>query len=230
MCGRYGLFTPESELAERFAAEPRAPEPGPRYNLAPTQSGLVCRAPGPEERELTALRWGLIPFWSKDPRETARRYSMINVRADTITEKPAFKVAFRRRRCLVPADGFFEWQARPGGPKQPHWIRLRSGEPMALAGLWERWEGEIDGEPRAIESYTIVVGEPNELMAPIHNRMPVVVDPSDWALWLDPGITEPEPLLPLLRPYPAEAMEAVPVSRRVNSPENDDPALIEAVS
>jgi len=230
MCGRYGLQTPVNELARRLNAELALEDPGPRYNAAPTQILPVARQPDPERREVTGMEWGLVPFWAKDPRETRSKYSLINARAESVADKPAFKAAFRRRRALIPADGFYEWHQQGGDrPKQPYWIRLRSREPMFFAGLWERWEGEVDGEPKAIESFCIIVGEPNDLLASIHNRMPVVVDPADWALWLDPEVRDAEPLRPLLRPYPAEAMEAVPVSRRVNSPANDDPGLIEGM-
>ncbi|HKJ71154.1 MAG TPA: SOS response-associated peptidase [Gammaproteobacteria bacterium] len=228
MCGRYGLRTPVDELARRLNAELALADPGPRYNIAPTQTLPVCRQPDPERRELVGMEWGLVPFWARDPRETRAKYSLINARAESVADKPAFKAAFRRRRALVPADGFYEWK-QGDKPKQPYWIRRRDGNPLFFAGIWERWEGEVDGEVRALESYCIIVGEPNELLASIHNRMPVIVDEADWALWLDPGLTDPEPLRPLLAPYPAEALEAVPVSRRVNSPANDDAGLIEAV-
>ena len=228
MCGRYGLQTPVDELARRLNAELALDDPGPRYNAAPTQTLPVCRQPGAGGRELVGLEWGLVPFWAKDPKETRAKYHLINARAESVADKPAFKAAFRRRRALVPADGFYEWQQGGDGPKQPYWIRLKDGGPMFFAGLWEHWEGEIEGEPRTIESYCIIVGEPNPLLAGIHNRMPVIVDPGDWALWLDPEVGEEEVLRPLLAPYPAEAMEAVPVSRRVNNPKNDDPGLIEA--
>jgi putative SOS response-associated peptidase YedK len=229
MCGRYGLQTPVDELARRLNAELDLDDPGPRYNIAPTQALPVAREPEPGRRQLAAMEWGLVPFWAADPKETRSKYSLINARAESVADKPAFKAAFRRRRALVPADGFYEWK-QGDKPKQPYWIRLKSGEPMFFAGIWERWEGEIDGAPRTIDSYCIIVGEPNDLLAGIHNRMPVIVDPDDWALWLDPGVREPEPLQDLLAPYPAEAMEAVPVSRRVNSPANDDAGLIEAVA
>ncbi|MEF8792844.1 SOS response-associated peptidase [Thiohalorhabdus sp.] len=231
MCGRYGLQTPVDELARRLNAELALADPGPRYNAAPTQTLPVARQPEPGRRELIRMEWGLVPFWAKDPQETRSKYSLINARAESVADKPAFKAAFRRRRALIPADGFYEWQEQGGDrPKQPYWIRLRSGEPMFFAGLWEGWEGEINGEPKVIESYCIIVGEPNELLASIHNRMPVVLGPADWGLWLDPEVRDPQPLSSLLAPYPAEAMEAVRVSRRVNSPANDDPGLIEAMA
>ncbi|KPV39028.1 hypothetical protein AN478_11935 [Thiohalorhabdus denitrificans] len=230
MCGRYGLFTPQEDLAELLRARIRDRAWEGSYNLAPTQKGLVCREAEPGERELVGLEWGLIPFWAKDPGETRSKYSLINARAESVAEKPAFRAAFRRRRCLVPADGFYEWHAVEGGPKQPYWIRLKSGEPMTFAGLWERWEGEVEGQPRVLESYTIIMGEPNELLGRIHNRMPVVLGSGDRDLWLDPGVGDPEALRGLLRPYPAEEMEAHPVSRGVNNPRNDGPELLEEVA
>ncbi|MFP4561593.1 MAG: SOS response-associated peptidase [Thiohalorhabdus sp.] len=230
MCGRYGLFTPQEDLAELLRARIRDRAWEGSYNLAPTQRGLVCREDEPGERELVGLEWGLIPFWAKDPGETRSRYSLINARAESVGEKPAFRAAFRRRRCLVPADGFYEWQAAEGGPKRPYWIRLKSGEPMTFAGLWERWEGEVEGQQEVVESYTIIVGAPNELLGRIHNRMPVVLGPGDRDLWLDPGVREADALQGLLRPYPAEEMEAHPVSRRVNNPRNDGPDLVEEVA
>lgn len=226
MCGRYGLQTPVDELARRLNAELNLADPGPRYNVAPTQTLPVCRQPEPGARELVPMEWGLVPSWARDPRETRAKYSLINARAESVADKPAFRTAFRRRRALVPADGFYEWR-QGGTPKQPYWIRLASREPLFFAGIWERWEGEIEGESRAIDSYCIIVGEPNELLAGIHNRMPVILAPADWALWLDPKVADPEALRPLLAPFPAAAMEAVPVSRRVNSPANDDPGLVE---
>jgi len=225
MCGRFGLFTPESELARELAAEVRAPDPGPRFNIAPTQEVLACRATAPDQRELVALRWGLVPFWSDGPDSA---YRMINARAETAADKPAFRAAFRRRRCLIPADGFYEWQSRgPGQPKQPYWFTLAGGGPMAFAGLWEHWE---DGEGGVVESCTILVGPPNERIRPVHDRMPIILPPRDWSLWLDPGVSDPAVLRPLLAPFPAEAMAAAPVSRRVNNPGNEGPELIAPVA
>ncbi|MFA9462362.1 SOS response-associated peptidase [Thiohalorhabdus sp. Cl-TMA] len=228
MCGRYGLFTPEEDLAELFRARIRDTDWRPSYNLAPSQTGMVCREPEAGQRELSALEWGLIPFWAKDPRETRSKYSLINARAESVAEKASFKAAFKYRRCLIPADGFYEWHTEGTGPKQPYWIRFRSGNPMSFAGLWERWEGTLDGERRTLETYTIIVGPPNELLGRIHYRMPVILGQEDWDIWLDPGMKETEALRQLLQPYPADGMEAYPVSRRVNNPKNDQPELLEA--
>ncbi len=216
MCGRFTLRTPAHRLAEAFGVGDLSNLP-PRYNIAPTQDAAVVR-PGPEgeARELVMLRWGLVPSWSYGP----SAYSMINARAETVATKPAFRAAFRHRRCLVPADGFYEWQKVDGG-KQPYLVELASGEPFAFAGLWEHWEG---GE--VIESFTIVVTEANELLRPIHERMPVILDPPDYNLWLEAGTAVARAAEDLLRPYPADRMAARPVSRRVNNPRYDDPECV----
>ncbi|MFQ5400516.1 MAG: SOS response-associated peptidase [Anaerolineae bacterium] len=222
MCGRFVLFTPGETLFQLFGVEASA-MPGqilnPRYNIAPTQPVAAVRlAPDSGRREFTFFRWGLIPSWAKDLKIGAR---LINARAETVSEKPSFRAAFKRRRCLIPADGFFEWQ-RLSSRKQPVYVYARDGRPFAFAGLWETWHS-ADGD--RIHSCTILTTEPNELVAPIHNRMPVIIEPPDYALWLDPG-PNPELARHLLRPYPAEKMVAYPVSTRVNSPRNDDPRCI----
>jgi putative SOS response-associated peptidase YedK len=223
MCGRFTLTDPDQDLAEQFDL-PEIPALEPRYNIAPTQAVAAVRvAAGGAVRELVLLRWGLIPFWAKDPEIGAR---LINARSETVAEKPAFRDAFKRRRCLVVADGFYEWQKQQG-KKQPFYIRLRAGQPFAFAGLWERWRG---AEESIVESCTLLTTSPNGLMQPLHNRMPVILQPRDYELWLDPGVVRAELLQPLLVPYPAEEMEAYPVSRRVNSPDNDDPRCIEPLA
>jgi putative SOS response-associated peptidase YedK len=220
MCGRFTLTDPDQKLAVQFNL-PEVPDLQPRYNVAPTQPVAAVRVAGQSAaRELTLLHWGLIPFWAKDPRVGER---LINARVETAAEKPAFRAAFRRRRCLVLADGFYEWQ-KVEGKKQPYYIRMRSREPFAFAGLWELWEG-ADGS--VVESCTLLTTEPNDLMRPIHNRMPVILQPKNYELWLDPGIQQPEQLQPVLLPYPSNEMVAYPVSRWVNSPDNDDPRCIE---
>jgi putative SOS response-associated peptidase YedK len=223
MCGRFALIAPDQDLAVQFDL-PTVPTLAPRYNIAPTQPVAVVRSTaGAAARELAVLHWGLVPFWAEDPKIGAR---MINARAETAAEKPAFRAAFRRRRCLVPADGFYEWQKLNGG-KQPFFIRLQDGRPFAFAGLWEHWQGPEDA---VLESCTLLTTGPNELMQALHNRMPVILPPQDYALWLDPQVGQVERLQPLLRPYPAAEMIAYPVSRRVNSPENDDRLCIEPLS
>jgi putative SOS response-associated peptidase YedK len=223
MCGRFTLTDPDPEVAVQFGlAEMPALEP--RYNIAPTQPVAAVRVVAEAAaRELVLLRWGLIPFWAKDPEIGAR---LINARAETVAEKPAFRDAFKRRRCLVVADGFYEWQKQEG-KKQPFYIRLRAGRPFAFAGLWERWRA---ADASIVESCTLLTTGPNELMRPLHNRMPVILRPGDYELWLDPAVGQAELLQPLLVPYPAEEMEAYPVSRRVNSPDNDDPACVEPLA
>jgi len=198
----------------------------PRFNIAPTQPVAVVRcSPGESnpDRELVWLRWGLIPSWAKDPAIGSR---MINARAETAAQKPAYRAAFRRRRCLVVADGFYEWE-RTGRPRQPHFIRMQDDQPFAFAGLWESWQGPDDGP---IESCTLLTTEPNELVEPIHNRMPVILPPDDYDQWLDPSVQRPEPLAPLLRPFPSDQMIAYPVSTYVNSPTRDDPRCIERLA
>ncbi len=187
------------------------------YNAAPTQLLPVIRIGADGDRELATLRWGLIPMWAKDPKIA---YSTINARAETVAEKPAFRTAFKKRRCLVPADGFYEWQATGDG-KQPYRITMKDGEPFAMAGLWERWDkGE---EP--LESFTIIVTSGNSLIKPIHDRMPVILDPDTWDHWL----TAADTAIPmaLLQSYPAKKMAAYKISTRVNSPKNNDAEVIE---
>ena len=225
MCGRFTLSDPD---ADRLAAQFDLPAPPaalrPRYNIAPTQEIAAVRlTAGGAGRELALLRWGLIPAWARDPGIGVR---LINARAETAAEKPSFRAAFRRRRCLIVADGFYEWQKRPGG-KRPYYVRLRGGRLFAFAGLWERWTGPDGG---VIESCTLLTTTPNALLRPIHNRMPVILHPDDYALWLDPTVDDRRRLQPLLRPYPAAEMEAYPVSRRVNAPRYDDPRCIEPLA
>ncbi len=219
MCGRFALMTPTEQLAMQFSLPETAvsalPPAVPRYNIAPTQPIAAIRLDQAGERDLTFFRWGLIPSWAKDIKIGSR---MINARSETVAEKPSFRAAFKRRRCLIPADGFYEWQKRNGG-KQPMFIHPAEGEerPFALAGLWELWR---DADGGTLQSCTILTTSPNELMAPIHNRMPVIIEPEDYDLWLDPE-PNPEQGLHLLRPYPAEKMAAYPVSTLVNNPRND---------
>ncbi|HEX2036155.1 MAG TPA: SOS response-associated peptidase [Chloroflexota bacterium] len=229
MCGRYTLTVDLRDIAERFgvAADQEAPagaDPalaaGPRYNIAPTQLVITVAANG--ARHVEPMRWGLIPSWAKDPKIGSR---LINARAETLAEKPAFRSALRRRRCLLPSDSFYEWATVPGSKaKRPMRVRLKSGEVYAFAGLWDEWTPP-EGGP-AVRSCTIVTTEPNELMATFHHRMPVILSPQAEAAWLDPRISDPSQLVPLLRPYPADLMEAYPVSPAVNSIANDSAQLI----
>jgi len=220
MCGRFTLFDSADSVAERFGL-PDTPSFSPRYNIAPSQMVAAVRIPpGAGERELVTLRWGLVPSWAKDPAIGNR---MINARAETVADKPAFRSAIRRRRCLVPADGFYEWK-RVNGRKQPYYIRLEDGAIFAFAGLWESWAGP---EHAAVESCTILTTVPNDLLRPVHDRMPVILSPRDYALWLSPAVQDPEALATLFHPYPPEEMIVFPVGTAVNNPKADTPALIE---
>jgi putative SOS response-associated peptidase YedK len=218
MCGRFTLRTRLAELLDAFLiGEQNLPPFLPRYNIAPSQPVFAVREkPGGASpvREAVALRWGLIPSWASDPAIGNR---LINARGETVAEKPAFRTALRRRRCLVVADGFYEWKAE-GKLKQPYFIHFRDDRPFAFAGLWESWEG--NDHPR-IETCTIITTEANDLMRPIHDRMPVILPPNDNARWLAPIEQEAEVLLPLLSPYVGDDLEACPVNRLVNSPAHD---------
>jgi putative SOS response-associated peptidase YedK len=231
MCGRFTLRTPATVLIEHFDLDVRGdrqlPLFGARYNIAPTQDVLVVRADASDARRTAGmLRWGLLPSWSKGAAGAGP--PMINARAETLAERPAFRTALRSRRCLVPADGFYEWQKAPGGgkgKKQPYYIRRPDGGPFAFAGLWETW---IDpAAPLTIESCTIVTTEANAALRELHERMPVVLAPADYALWLDPGVAEPGQLQHLLAPCGVEELVAEPVTTHVNRVANDDPRCIE---
>jgi len=218
MCGRYNLRTTPAELREVFELFREPDWPQPRYNMAPTQTVLAIRFDEhATPREPALLRWGLIPSWAKD---TKIGNSLINARADTIATKPSFRSAFKRRRCLIPASGFYEWQKRDDG-KQPYQIAMRSGKPFAFAGLWEQWE-KGDGP---IESCAIITTEANDLMAPLHDRMPVILRPDDYDAWLDPA-SDAGALQGLLQPYPDDDLTAYPVSKVVNNPRNDRPECV----
>ena len=217
MCGRYTLKTPAGVLTERFDIEESSTSITSSYNIAPTQQVATVLAEN-GKRKLEMLHWGLIPSWAMDP-EVGNR--MINARAETVAEKPSYRKAFQERRCLILADGFYEWQKTDNG-KQPFYIRMEDESPFAFAGLWESWRNG-----REIRSCTIITTAPNELAASIHNRMPVILHPEDYDMWLDPDFDEREPLTSLLKPFPAEAMEAYPVSRRVNKPANNDAGVVE---
>jgi len=260
MCGRFTLTTPTDELAEYF----RVLESGlpsargrlrPRYNVAPTQPVTCVRrrregseldpaaarrddAGGAPSRELVEMRWGLIPFWAKDPAIGSR---LINARSESVADKPAYREAFRRRRCLVLADGFYEWKKVEGG-KQPYFIHLSGRRPFAFAGLWERWKPRGDqldklvapdkpdvpvSDDGRVESCAFLTTIPNERLAEIHDRMPVILPEEHWETWLDPEFDDADALSALLLPYPAAEMAAYPVSKHVNKPANDDPACQE---
>lgn len=188
----------------------------PRYNIAPSQEILaVPNAPG---RKAALFRWGLIPAWAKD---TRIGYKMINARGETVAEKPSFRNAYKKRRCLIPADAFYEWKKEADG-KTPYLIRMTSKEPFFFAGLWEQWRPDTDN----IRSCTIITTDANDTLKPIHHRMPVILKPEDYETWLDPGLDDPEPLENLLVPFPGEKMTALPISRRINNPRNEGPESV----
>lgn len=220
MCGRFTQERPTSDLAEIFAAEDLADDPGSRFNVAPTDEAVVV-VQRDEHRAIKAYRWGLIPHWADGPKIGNR---MFNARAETLASSPVFRDAFRRRRCLVPVDSFFEWR-REGTVRQPFRIVRADGRPLALAGLWSGWRDPETEEVR--RTFTIVTTTPNDLMRPIHNRMPVVVPFDAWDRWLDPALPDLGELQSLLVPAPDEDLEAYPVSRAVNNVRNDGPELIE---
>ena len=219
MCGRYFLHSTADKLAQLFGEMPM-PVLDARYNIAPTQPVPVVRQNPAARREMVLVRWGLIPSWSKGPDS---RYSMINARAETVAQKPAYRSAFRYRRCLIPADGFYEWRATPGG-KQPYVLRARDGGPMALAGLWEHWQ---DADGNELESCTVLVRQANAQVRDIHERMPVVVAPESFDLWLDIHAQKPQPIEALLAAQQTPELAIYPVSRAVNNPRATAPGLIE---
>jgi putative SOS response-associated peptidase YedK len=217
MCGRFTLRSSPRAIATEFDLFD-VPDLRPRYNVAPTQQIPIVRmASGGGDRELAMVRWGLIPFWASDQAIGNR---MINARADTVATKPSFRHPFKLRRCLVVADGFFEWK-KEGQVKQPYYFQRRDEGPFAFAGLWETWAK--GGSP--IESCTIITTEPNELTRTVHDRMPVILPKEAYGAWLDPA-AGPESLSALLKPFPAEDMVVRPVSRRVSSPANDDAGCV----
>lgn len=217
MCGRFTQSQSIPWIAQEFGIAEVSCDLGPSYNIAPTQKVAVVVTDG--VKKLVSVRWGLVPSWAKDISIGSK---MINARAETITEKASYKNAFKKRRCLVVADGFYEWQ-NVGDSKRPVYIRLKSGKPFGFAGLYEVWKPQ---EGDAITTCTIITTEANELMVPIHARMPVIIPRQHEDLWLNPETEAPGWLL---KPYPAEEMEAYPVSKRVNSPKNNSPLCIERV-
>lgn len=219
MCGRFTLTLDPADLQEAFEGYTFPPTFAPRFNIAPSQPVLAILNDGQKHADF--LLWGLIPSWAKDPSIGNR---LINARGETLAEKPAFRGAFKYKRCLILADGFYEWQTRPGMKgKVPHFIRLKDRCPFAFAGLWDEWHAP-DGS--LLRTCAIITTQPNELIRTLHDRMPVILHPDDHTQWLDPAPQTPERLLPLLRPYPADEMTAYPVSSLVNRPENDRPECL----
>jgi putative SOS response-associated peptidase YedK len=222
MCGRFAQQRPASELAEIFAAEPLADDPGPRFNVAPTDEALVV-VQREDRRAITAYRWGLIPHWAENAKIGSR---MFNARAETLTTSPAFRDAFVRKRCLVPVDGFYEWK-REGSVRQPFLIGRADGLPLTLAGLWSGWRDPAT--ERVVRTFTIITSGPNDQMVDIHNRMPVVMPEELWPMWLDP-LADRSELRALLEPNDDTALLIRPVSRLVNDVRNDGPELIEPMA
>jgi putative SOS response-associated peptidase YedK len=222
MCGRFVQYSDPEIYARHFDA-PTLFDAKPRYNVAPTQQVLVVRTTDEGTRELVPLRWGLVPSWSQGPDS---RYSMINARAETVDSKPAYRSAFKERRCLIPTEGFYEWK-KMGPAKTPFLIRRKDSEPFGMAGLWETWHGKDD---ETIESCTIIVTAANTLVRDLHDRMPVIIAPEDYAAWLDPENKDTDALRALLRPSEPTPWTLRRVSRKVNSPKNDGPELIESVA
>ncbi len=220
MCGRFTLRTPTPVLIKEFylSAGPRLT---PRYNVAPTQDVAVIRNDPRKRRQLSLVRWGLVPSWAKEISIGSR---MINARSETVAEKPSFRAAFQRRRCLIPADGYYEW-SHEGSKKQPNRIRMKDERPFAMAGLWERWKNPADGV--AIETCTILTINSNELTSKLHDRMPVILNQHDFDMWLDVEFEQREFLESLLVPYPSDEMKFDRVNPFVNNARNEGPQCIE---
>lgn len=218
MCGRYTLHSPRQLIVEHFKLSDGITIE-PRYNIAPSQEVPVIRLDEAGNRELVKLRWGLIPFWAE---EAKTGYSMINARAENVADKPAYRAAFRKRRCLLPADGFYEWKTGARG-KQPYHIRMRDHAIFAFAGLWEHWES---GDGQVIESCTIIVTDANERLRSIHDRMPVILGEGHYSQWLDVENIDARQVRQLLTPCPGDRLEIYPVSTRVNSPAHDEESCI----
>lgn len=222
MCGRFTLTVDPAELKEHYENVSFPQKFAPRYNIAPSQAVLAIPNDGRHAADF--FLWGLIPSWAKDAGIGNR---MINARGETLAEKPAYRGAYKYKRCLIPADGFYEWKSQPGTKtKLPYFIHLKNGEAFAFAGLWDEWQG-ADASP--IRSCTIITTTPNPMMAPIHDRMPVILRPEDYREWLDTNPRTPDSLKHLIKAFPADRMEAYPVSALVNSPSNDRAELVQPV-
>jgi putative SOS response-associated peptidase YedK len=217
MCGRFAQRSDPKRLAKEFKIA-EVPDVEARYNIAPTQDILSIRR-AEDDREAVFLKWGLVPSWAKDVSIGAK---LINARSETVTEKPSFREAFKKRRCIIPADGFYEWQ-RTEERKQPFFFQMRDERPFGFAGLWESWQG-VGGE--AIESCTILTTEANDVLRPVHDRMPVILHSNDYELWFDEDVRKQELLKDLLRPYPSSEMMGYPVSMAINNPGNQGATLI----
>jgi putative SOS response-associated peptidase YedK len=225
MCGRYRLTAKERWLSEIFNLDPEDVDWAARWNVAPTQEVATIRQDRKEpKRKFVLMRWGLIPNWAKDASSSAKA---INAMSETVAEKPLFREAIRIRRCLIPADGFYEWKQIGPKRKQPYNIGMADDSLFAFAGLWDRWKGPAG---KVIESCTILTTEANALLKDIHDRMPVIVRPDDYDLWLDPGVTDPKQLVELVKPFDARLMKKYPISTAVNRVENEGPECAEEIS
>ncbi|MBL8148785.1 MAG: SOS response-associated peptidase [Blastocatellia bacterium] len=222
MCGRFTLQHSTAEVAERFEVQEIAFQLTPRYNIAPSQQIAAIVAQTPTTRKLEQFKWGLVPSWAKEPTIGNR---MINARAETLTEKASFKKAFIQRRCIIPADGFYEWTGE-GRSRKPLYIQRIDRKLFGLAGLWEEWRAP---DSSTLRSCTIITVEPNRFISAIHHRMAVILMPEDEAAWLNPDLNKTDELMKLLKPYPDDLLEAYPVSTRVNSPSVDDPECLQPV-
>ena len=228
MCGRFTQMFTWAEVHAFSQPLPSEPPPDnlqPRYNIAPTQDVLIVRLSAQGRREAVRLRWGLVPSWAKDTTHAAR---CINARAETVDTLPTFRDAFKKRRSLVLASGFYEWRKVSAKEKQPHYITAMDGRPMAFAGLWERWTPKDGGQP--VETFAIITTAANALLSPLHDRMPAILDEAKQAIWLGEKNAAPSELKAMLQPYPPERMQLWPVDQRVGNVKNDDPALIERTS
>jgi putative SOS response-associated peptidase YedK len=227
MCGRYTLTNVAPNLLASMFGIPdlEIPELSPRYNVAPTQDAAVVRVVEPgAPRTLDMLRWGLVPSWATDVNIGNR---MINARSETVAEKPAYRSSFKSKRCIIPADGFFEWK-KIAGKKQPYWIHRADKAPMGFAGLWARWKGVgTDGQIVQLDTFTVLTTDPHPIVAPIHDRMPAILSPDAYATWLDPKEHRPDVLLPLIHHRNGDALVTTPVAPRVNNPYNEGPANIQ---
>ncbi len=219
MCGRFTLTVDPAQVQDTFSSYTFPEKFAPRFNIAPTQPVLAI--PNDDKFAADFFIWGLIPMWAKDPSIGNR---LINARAETLAEKPAFRGSLKYKRCLILADGFYEWKTVEGRKsKTPYFIHMKDRQPFAFAGLWDSWNSP---EGSQLKTCTIITTEPNELMSLLHNRMPVILHPRDYAKWLDPSPQTPDQLTPLLKPFPANAMDAYPVTPLVNKPANDIPELV----
>ena len=218
MCGRFVLENSPEQLTKVYRLS-NTPDLSPRYNIAPSQPVAIVRQHNGGERELALVQWGLIPSWSKDPKIS---YKMINARSETVQDKPSFKQAFRSRRCIIPASGFYEWD-KAGKETIPHYIHLRDGDVMSLAGLWERWKSP---EGQELETCTILTTAANSLVKRLHERMPVILHREEFDLWLDRDVDDVNRLAELFHPYPADQLEEYVVTKEVNSPSNDYPGCL----